>query len=402
MATTVHRYVDPDASGGTYNGLAWATAYQTLFAAEANNRDCVANDEVWIIHCRSSSATVDSTLVYWKGWTTDATRYVEIICDDDDTYGHNRHAGKWDTTKYILQVSNACCLQIEDEFIRLTGVQIETVTPGANGKSCVNYTGVTNDNDIRFKKCIFKGHAHATYTQNLVGALTGTRFGLTLINCVFWNLAAITGNNALYGFMSDTADSYIYNCTFSGGQYGVRSVSGHTYAKNVIATGTSDADFYQGGTGVLHCNYCASEDATADDRDADGVSGNNHINHTFTFVDAASGDFHLGSTDTGAIDLGTDLSAATPAVTDDIDGVARSGTWDIGADEYASGATSVDVSADLEAARGVLNAPALVMSTGKNVAGGLVGGRALLGELAYAGQPSISWIPHVSKVMVFE
>jgi hypothetical protein len=69
--------------------------------------------------------------------------------------------------------------------------------------------------------------------------------------------------------------------------------------------------------------------------------------------------------------------------------------------EAAAGG-GTDVEAALQGARGVLQTPSLLMSTGKNVAGGLVSGTTVLGELAYAGQPSISWIPHVSKVMVFE
>jgi hypothetical protein len=56
---------------------------------------------------------------------------------------------------------------------------------------------------------------------------------------------------------------------------------------------------------------------------------------TFTNVTAGSEDFHLISTDTDAIDNGADLSGT---FTTDIDGTTRSGTWDIGADEYVSSA----------------------------------------------------------------
>ena len=60
----------------------------------------------------------------------------------------------------------------------------------------------------------------------------------------------------------------------------------------------------------------------------------NRINQSFDFVDAPNGDYHLGDGDTAARDAGTDLSAdaAYPFDTD-IDGDARTGTWDIGADE---------------------------------------------------------------------
>ena len=54
-------------------------------------------------------------------------------------------------------------------------------------------------------------------------------------------------------------------------------------------------------------------------------------------VSAGSDDFHLVSTDTVAIDNGTDLGSPYDV---DIDGVARTGSWDIGADEYVSAATA--------------------------------------------------------------
>ncbi|MCK5178485.1 MAG: DUF2341 domain-containing protein, partial [Candidatus Omnitrophica bacterium] len=64
--------------------------------------------------------------------------------------------------------------------------------------------------------------------------------------------------------------------------------------------------------------------------DADKVSA-------IIFVDEANDDFHLASNDTGAKDLGTDLTSdANLAFSDDIDGDTRPvtpGTWDIGADE---------------------------------------------------------------------
>jgi hypothetical protein len=79
---------------------------------------------------------------------------------------------------------------------------------------------------------------------------------------------------------------------------------------------------------------CASSDAT-------GSAGLQNIaaNTTnFTNVTAGSEDFHLPA-GSALIDVGTDTSgdAAPLNFTDDIDGVTRTGTWDIGADEYVVG-----------------------------------------------------------------
>lgn len=99
-----------------------------------------------------------------------------------------------------------------------------------------------------------------------------------------------------------------------------------------MSHGSDTADFTSNG--IEYVNYCASEDATADDWDGQGGSGDgNQISQTFTFVGAP--DYHLAAGDTGAKDLGKDLGVVgLYAHSDDIDGDTRSGTWDIGFDEY--------------------------------------------------------------------
>jgi hypothetical protein len=55
------------------------------------------------------------------------------------------------------------------------------------------------------------------------------------------------------------------------------------------------------------------------------------------FVDEDGDDFHLNASDTVAKNKGTDLSGDSYLpFSDDIDGQTRSGTWDIGADEYVA------------------------------------------------------------------
>jgi hypothetical protein len=68
---------------------------------------------------------------------------------------------------------------------------------------------------------------------------------------------------------------------------------------------------------------------------------------TIDFVDKAGGNYALASTDTEAIDDGSDLSAdGQYAFSTDIAGTTRSGTWDIGAHEYAATPTITDIDTD--------------------------------------------------------
>lgn len=70
------------------------------------------------------------------------------------------------------------------------------------------------------------------------------------------------------------------------------------------------------------------------------VSGEGYTIYTniygsIVFENEAGDDFHLDSSDTIAIDKGTDLSSDTYLpMWDDIDGDERGATWDVGADEY--------------------------------------------------------------------
>ena len=78
-----------------------------------------------------------------------------------------------------------------------------------------------------------------------------------------------------------------------------------------------------------------SSDATADDWGTGGI-----INSTPTFVNLTTHDLHLSASDTVAKDQGEDLSGEY--FSDDIDGVTRTGTWDIGADEFLASSTASD------------------------------------------------------------
>ena len=144
-----------------------------------------------------------------------------------------------------------------------------------------------------------------------------------------------------YGFFFNsgaTKIDYAYNCTAyncGAGFYGFANTGGTVVLTNCLSTANTGADFARSAAGVtMTVTYCASEDATADDWGGAG----NRISQTFTFVNTATDDYHLGSADAGAKDYGTDLSGTFD---DDIDFVVRTGSWDIGFDEYVSAGGTV-------------------------------------------------------------
>lgn len=332
------RYVDTDVVGGLGDGSSWANAYSSMNTAEAGlQADLVTATNNMVIHFRSSGGTADTTATTFTGWTLSETYNLVLIVDQTD-----RHAGKWDTSKYRLYVASGSALTISEDYISVKGLQINIHTP--TGSSQIIYiSGVTaGANKIYVENCILKGGGGTSYTSHGIRCAANTV--LYTKNTVAYNCG--TG----YGFRCDGATHYVYNCTAYGSARGFSDgTAGTLVLKNCLGA-SNTSDFTVDATSTL--NYCSSSDATADDRDGDGTSGNNLTSQTFTFGDAANGDFHLQVTDTGAKDHGTSLASdAVYPFSDDIDGVTRTGTWDIGADEY--------VSASVASPKGIFSRPIL-------------------------------------------
>ena len=133
---------------------------------------------------------------------------------------------------------------------------------------------------------------------------------------------------------------YFYNNTAIGAGVEGFHYSGGTAGvlKNCLGSGNT-TDFDTGGTWTGSIT-CASSDTSASSL----PTGGHRASQTFTFENAAGDDYHLQSSDAGAKDFGTDLSSdAFISFDDDINdgtmgggkaGQTRSGSWDIGFDEF--------------------------------------------------------------------
>lgn len=138
-----------------------------------------------------------------------------------------------------------------------------------------------------------------------------------------------------------TSAGYWYNClAWGAGSDGFFGSNVVTDAANNMAFGSVDGDF----TSVNNQSYNISEDATATGTgslasrtataNASPGAGDFVI---FTNISSGTEDFHLqdNTTDNDAQDAGTDVSGTT-SYSLDIDLETRSGTWDIGPDEFIS------------------------------------------------------------------
>lgn len=155
-------------------------------------------------------------------------------------------------------------------------------------------------------------------------------------------LAANVYNNIIYSKKSNSIGTgkystqyiNIYNNTIyvSTNSYGIAvgdNACFGTIKNNLVITLSTITACYTDFRNMAH-TYNGSSDTSGDIDNLDGTT-------MFVSTTAGSEDFHLVA-GAGAIDIGADLSSI---FTTDIDGVTRTGTWDLGADAYGEPAESI-------------------------------------------------------------
>jgi hypothetical protein len=315
MANTTY-YVDTDVVGGDSSGSSWVNAFSTLSAWEALNLNLTtgATDGNCTVYCRGTTA--DTTAVTIDGWTTDAGGQIYII----GNYNPSGIALAINYDTYFMQAAAhfIALITISDDYVNINNLQFDCNNYASNGITVTTSTGIIISN------CI--GGNTTNVNGNPVFRSAGVA---TFINCVAYN-------NAKGGFQVQAfGTTNWYNCTSYGNGNGFERVGGDApVATNCI--GNANGDNFNG---TITTSYCCSDTAS----EISGTGDRSGTTGDVSFVDVGAGteDFHLLSSDTNAIDLGTSLSGT---FTTDIDGQTRSGSWDIGADEYASVAGSASVS----------------------------------------------------------
>jgi len=326
MAAT-HYYVDANIVTGNHDGSSWANAYASLSLAEAGlQKDLDTADEQMTIHCRGTAGTPDVSAVLVDGWITSAADNLVIQVDLTD-----RGSAVWDTSHYHLQVSDTHCLQVNEDYVWIDGLQIATVSPAGSDRGCFTIGNLTNGaNQIYVTNCIMKGHKHASYTQS-VFKIGGDYVNLTAWNVLVYNLG-VTASTCFLLMSGGTVSQNLYNCVAISGNYGFYRGSGTVTLKNCYGGGTATGDY----EGTIPKTTCASEDATG----SVGLTGIAVSTDNFVNVSEGTEDFRLplGS---ALIDVGTDLSAT---FTVDIVGTTRPtgvNTWDIGIYEFVAAGGSL-------------------------------------------------------------
>jgi len=336
-------YVDTSSTGGggTASSFGGATPpFSGLQAALASLNGQTLAQPVTIT-CKASSGAPDTIGCGGNTVITSSANYLLITVD-----ATQQHGGVYNSSYYRLEVrddnafyNDECC------HLRLEWLQAKvTVTStSTNDKNCfrlatANNTPVTGNTgvDHRYHNCLAWSVIQVGATQRCYGFIDSdpTTAGSTgtckRMNCVAFGNSTVnfeTDDSAGTGWATSNVKNY--NCTAYGGE--------SNYADGQLYVNCLGAGFTGGGGHGDFLNVLGSGHSNNASSDASAPGTSSRTSQTFTFVNAASNDFHLQNTDSGAKGFGaTDPSGGL--FSDDIDGVTRTGSWDIGADQTAAAA----------------------------------------------------------------
>jgi hypothetical protein len=311
------------------------------FDSWSGGRDIASNSEQWNIACYANGTTADTVAVNMDGWTTAPQNYIKIYTPylTTEVGTSQRHYGKWDTNKYILQLTstanNQHIIDVRDDYWRIEGVQLQKIGGAfTGGVNIYVYPGyISPASGIYISNNILKGDN--TQGQGVLFSDSDAN-GYISNNMIYGVTSSASGDGiSVNGMKAKIYNNTVYGCyrgIYTGGN------ASNLVLKNNISFNNVDYD-YGSGTYFSGTTNNLSEDATAP------AYGTYYRSITdLAFVDATNADFHLAATDIRARNLGIDLSQDyNLPITNDIDGNARTlnfqypnSNYDIGADESAT------------------------------------------------------------------
>lgn len=294
--------------------------YTTLAAWEADlggttSGDLPTDDEIAIAECYSFQ---DTDFVAINGWTTDATRYIEVR-----TPSSERHSGTYNTSKYRLETGSQVMWVYED-YINLEGLQLQTTASSATKYGIRDLAGATGI--LNISQCIVRGVLSGSVVLRAI--YCGASHTVNIWNSIVYN----ADNSSSVGITAVGGTINIYNNTVANCVTGIFEDGGTTTTINCTVAECTD-DF----SGTVNADSCASDD----------VEGSNHqvlsATRSDDFTDFGSDDYSIASgsvqENNGASDPGSGLFS------DDIIGTARpqGASWDIGAFELVAAAAGIEI-----------------------------------------------------------
>ncbi len=306
--------VDTDGTTGDYASVQAAITGELVVES-----DLSGTGDFLTITCQATTDAADTTAATVNGFTTAAANYVSIEAGASD---RARSTG-YVTSKFRMTQSDTIIMAVQDNHVRVDGIQFGLTITANNTAYCYNVTAVATG-DLRASNCYFEAVSMAGTGQGMGVRTADADADLTMWNCIFNNFlsGADTAFRATFFSAKDTV--FLYNCLAYGCYHGF-SGGGNGIHNSVSFNNTNDFD----GTWTT-IDFCASDDNDG----TNNVAGNEaDADWTTDFNDAANGDFTLltGSPLKGG---GTDDPSGSGFGDPDINGDSRTSTWDVGPDEF--------------------------------------------------------------------
>jgi hypothetical protein len=304
-----------------------AGAYNTLdaaiYAEETANADLVSSDINLTIDCRGATADGPIDAIGTR-FTTDATRFLTIQGDFAGT--------AIDTSAYRIYGAYYACIRPGGAKLHVKNIQCISTHDGEGGMGMWITQGCGVE--CYFDKCLFSHVGTSTNSANK-GVLAydmDTGGKLIITNSIFYGFYS----TIIRVYLVEGFELYLANLTLDGSQANeniyvtANGTSDVFSARNIVSVNAYQEDWYTSGSfATTDWSNIATDDGTSPE------AGRRNL--TITFADTH--DYAIDG-ETDLIDQGTDLSSDTDIpFNDDIEGDTRSGTWDIGADEYVTGSS---------------------------------------------------------------
>jgi len=273
--------------------------------------------------------------VFIDGYTVDADDWIEIFTPVSTAMvgTTQRHSGVWDTSKYYIAVTDDTGIKIDDDYVRLDGLQVQSTVSGvALGYGIYVLTNIAASNEFHVSNTIIKG----------VSSGSGGNVGLYFRD---YDSVSKVWNTVVYGFIStgdDIADTGFrgtytkgtaidfWNVTVNDCYSGLFEDGSGTY--NVLNTLVFEC------TDDLYGTWASVTYSAGDDADFGSGTGNFQITQTADdyaalVTDADGGDYSVTDGNSELDDTGTDDPGGATQDDTDIADTARVSVWDIGAFE---------------------------------------------------------------------
>lgn len=375
MATTIVKTIG---TGGDYTTLqAWAAACPAnLVTADQIWQGQVLNQEIVF--------TAAAPMLSLTGITTDSTRYVELTAAPGASFIDNANV-RANALRYnpangaALRCTNPSyrLLDVRINYFRLNRLQLMNDGNAAGSFGCFDNTSATSQY-CSIDKCILESYSRRVANEGGTVAIYGTG------NYIANSLVVQRWNDATALISSLHTGVSAYNCSFInagalGTGVGLRGVYGSCTLRNCfvgnVGTVTTGSTIFNKTTS---CTSVAGPPA--------GWSAAPYS--TATFKSIATDNTHDFRLEIGSalIDVGTtDADYAA----NDISGLARSGTYDVGAWEFAtSGAAALAGNAHaVAAASGTLQATEIPLSGAASATASASGALTTGGVIALVTEP---------------